>query len=295
MGMTRTPTFLVAVVTVAVVTALGVGAVGASTQWLAGDAISQTDGQTDDIRVRIVHASPDAPPVDVSVDGQVVASSLAYGEVAFVPVEQAGNYSVEIAAAANETEDNESAVLYSENLTLEAGTDYTIAAAGEVTEGAATTFEPLVIVENATTVGDDVTAVGLVHLSPDAPAVDVTENTTGEVVFENVSYRNATEQVTLPAGNYTLDVRVESETNDGEIVESVDVSLEGGATYTAFAIGYAAAENVTEEQAFTVLLSNDAGMEEGMNETEEGTETEMPTEEEMTTEPATETVTTESG
>lgn len=284
--MTRTPSFLVVAVTAAVVTALGVGMVGASTVGPTGDAVSQADGQTDDIRVRIVHASPDAPPVDVSVDGEVVAASLAFGEEAFVPVDQAGNYTVEIAATGNE-----SAVIFSENVTLQAGTDYTIAAAGEVTEGAPTSFEPLVIEENATEVGDDEAAVGLVHLSPDAPAVDVTENTTGEVVFENVSYRDATEQVTLPAGNYTLDVRVESETNDGEIVDSFDVSLEGGSTYTAFAIGYAAAENVTEEQAFTLFLSNDAGMEE-MIETEEAP-TEMPTEEGTVTPSPTETPVTE--
>lgn len=282
--MRRKSPYLPVVLTVTLVTVVGAGIAGAAVLGPSADTASQVDGE--DARVRVVHASPDAPPVDVSVDGEVVAASLAFGEEASVSA-SAGDHTIEIAAAANETAaDNESTVLFSENVTLEAGTDYTIAAAGEVTEGAPTAFEPIVLAENATEVEDDRAAVGLVHLSPDAPAVDVTDNATGEVVFENVAYRNATEQVVLPAGDYTLDVRVESESNDGEIVEGFDVSIEGGSTYTAFAIGYAAAENVSEEQAFTLLLSNDAG--EGMNETEmpteAGTTTEAPPDEGTATE-----------
>lgn len=273
--MTRTTSFLVLVVTVGAVAAVGVSAVGGSTTASSSDSVDQTGGQTDDIRVRIVHASPDAPPVDVSVDGQVVASELAFGEEAAVPVEEAGSYSVEIAAVGNE-----SAVLFAENVTLAAGTDYTIAAAGEVTEGAPTAFEPLVIAENATAPDTGEAAVSLVHLSPDAPAVDVTESTTGEVVFENVGYRNTTEPVTLPAGDYTLDVRVESESNDGEIVESFDVSLASETSYTAFAIGYVG-ENASADRAFTLLLSEDDGAGDGMNATETptaaGPMTEAPT------------------
>lgn len=280
--MTRNSALLVLVVTAALVTAASLGA-GAVVLDSSTDTAGQADGQADDIRVRLVHASPDAPPVDVSVGGEVVVSGLAFGEEASIPVEAAGDYAVEIAAAGNDTETNEtgtneSAVLFSENVTLEAGTDYTIAAAGEVTPGASTAFEPLVLVENETTVGEGETAIGLVHLSPDAPAVDVTDNATGEVIFENVTYRNATEQFVLPAGEYTLDVRVESETNDGEVVDSFDVSLSSGTTYTAFAIGYAATENATEEQAFTLLLSADDVTGEEVTTTEEGTATE----EEMT-------------
>jgi hypothetical protein len=49
--------------------------------------------------------------------------------------------------------------------------------------------------------------VRFVHLSPDAPAVDVAVKN-GPVLFENVSFRQGSDYLLIPTGTYDLEVRV---------------------------------------------------------------------------------------
>lgn len=116
------------------------------------------------------------------------------------------------------------------------------------------------------------------HLSPDVPAVDVTVAETGTVLFDNATFGNATDYATVPAGDYTLEIRQATETNDGEVVTTVDVTLENGTVYSAIAAGYLSPGEAPADAPFELTLVTDAGGEETMgNETttteETGTET----------------------
>src|SRR5688572_17651539 len=72
--------------------------------------------------VRVVHASPDAPNVDVWVDGVKVLTDVPYTAVSdYLPV-TAGDHNVQVTATGSTDPVIEA------DLTLEAGTSYTVAA-----------------------------------------------------------------------------------------------------------------------------------------------------------------------
>lgn len=197
---------------------------------LAGAAPAQTTG---DASLRVLHASPDAGPVDVYVDGSLAVGNVAFGTHATLSV-PAGEHTVTLTAAGNESD-----VVAETTVTAEAGVDYTVAASGEVASDASTPFKFAVYETNVTAPGSGEAAVRLAHLSPDAGPVDVTVAGSGDVVFDNVTFRNATGYVTVPAGDYTLEVRRATATDDGEIVATSNVTFEGGSAVTAVAVGYA--------------------------------------------------------
>ena len=202
--------------------------------------------------VRVAHFSPDAPNVDVSLDGEQILSDVAFGDVSDYLQVEPGPVTVTIAAAG----DPETVVFEDELVIDEAF--YTVAAIGELE---AETFRPLVLVDASSALAR------LVHAAPDAPAVDVTVADGQLALFENVSFGEMTEYVAVPAGDYTLEVRPagglpdemmsEDEPADGyedekpphedekppeeppeEAVATFDVTLRAGTVATGVATGY---------------------------------------------------------
>ena len=213
-------------------------------------ASSAEAGEPADLRV--VHASPDAPPVDVYVDNESVLSNVSFGTVSDYLSVPEGTYTITITAAGDRD-----AVVFEGDVSVESETAYTVAAAGEVTEDAATSFAPVILTDNATTPGEDEAAVRLAHLSPDAPAVDVTVAESGDVLFDNVSFANATDYATVPAGDYTLEVRPATASDDGDVVTTFEVSLEGETAYTGYAVGYLNPDEAPADTPFDLLVSVD--------------------------------------
>ncbi len=127
--------------------------------------------------------------------------------------------------------------VFSGPVAVEADTAYTIAAVGEIGDDADQAFEPLVLEDDNSDPGGDTARVRLVHASPDAPAVDVTLASNGDALYDGVEY-GGSGYVEVPSGDYTLQVRGDTESNDGDVAAEFDVSLSGGEVYTAFAAGY---------------------------------------------------------
>src|SRR6056297_612993 len=125
-------------VAVALVTILLVG-YGGVTGALAGSASTSDEGAN----VRVAHMSPDAPAVDVLINEETVVENLSFGNVTDYLTLAPGEKNVTITTA-----DEESTVVFSDDITFDVGTNYTVAATGEVTEGAETTFEPVVFEDN---------------------------------------------------------------------------------------------------------------------------------------------------
>lgn len=196
--------------------------------------------------VRIAHFSPDAPNVDVYVGGNRVLADVPYGAVSPYLELEPGTYPVEIMAAG----DRETVAFEGD---VEVGSAfYTVSAIGELGAG---TFEPLV------TVDADRAFVRLAHASPDAPAVDVYADGGDAPLFEDVAFGETTNYVGVAAGTYALDVRP---AGGDDAVASFDVTLEGNASYTGYAIGYLEPGDA-DDRAFTVQLTKD-GMEGGADE-----------------------------
>ncbi|MFB9824771.1 DUF4397 domain-containing protein [Halobaculum roseum] len=227
--------------------------------------------------LRVVHASADAPAVDVALDNETVVSGIELGEASDYLAIAAGDHRLTITAA--ETGD----VVYDANVSVEARSVTTIAASGEIGENASQPFAPLFIRDDALQPAEGEAAVAVAHLSPDAPAVDITVEGSDTVVADNVSYAGVSDYVSVPAGEYTLEIREATEDNDGEVVTTVDVSLESGSAYTGYAVGYLDAENDSEPE-FQVSLVDDATKSVTLpsaadEDDEETNETETPTDE----------------
>jgi hypothetical protein len=178
-------------------------------------------------QVRVVHASPDAPAVDVMVDGARAIANLAYGEsVGYVDL-PAGSHEVAVVPAGAGPE----AAVLAATLDLAADKAYTVMAVGQFAN-----LAPLVLVDERAGPAGDQAWVRFVHTSPDAPAVDVAV-VGGPTLFSNVAFGEASAYLPAPAG--TMDLVVRPAGTDTDVLTVPGVTLEGGKVYTVAAIGLA--------------------------------------------------------
>ncbi|WP_458208951.1 DUF4397 domain-containing protein [Haladaptatus sp. NG-SE-30] len=225
-------------------------AIGASGLTIFGGVSSAQETTTTSggevTRVRIIHAIPDAPAVDVFVDGERVLESVEFKTVSDYLELKPGNHTVQVAPAGQ----GQGSAVIEEQVTLEANTDSTIAAAGTVDSPETYLFD-----DNNETQSGDQARLRVVHLSPDAPAVDIAAD--GDVLIEGLEFGNASDYVNVPAGSYSIEVRPAGE---NEAVATFDVTLDGGTVVSAFAVGLLEAGD--EAQAFDLVTTLDAGGEE---------------------------------
>ncbi len=234
-----------------VVTMIGGGGVAAIVG--ADDHNSDSDDSMEDdsstAMVRVVHASPDAPNVDVWVDGSKVLSDVPFTAVSDYLDVPTGTRMVTITAAGDpET------VAFEGELTVEEMA-YTVAAVGELTSED-TEFKPWVLTDDASP-SDDVAAVRLAHAAPDAPAVDVTVMDGEKKLFSGVGFGEASDYVEVPAGSYTLSVWP-AEDAGCDSAATFDVEVNGGMAYTGFAAGYLTPDDEPTGEAFDLVVAQDA-------------------------------------
>jgi hypothetical protein len=233
---------------------MGAAAVlGATGVAFAGeDEDGETDDQMDDdhgsgsvASVKALHASPDAPAVDVFVNGTAVLEDVSFGEISDYLVLLEGEYDVQVAPAG---EGADAAVL-DESVEVPAGVA-TAAVVGEVAEDGDQPLELLLLEVDVEDLDDGESRVRVLHASPDAPAVDVAVD--GDVVFSDLSFGEAM-SADVPAGEYELGVRPAGES---DAVATFDAEFAAGAIYSAYAVGYL--EPGDDEEAFDLLLDVDA-------------------------------------
>ena len=180
-------------------------------------------GERNRARTMYIHASADAPAVDILVDSYKVARGLAFpSNTRYVPV-RAGERRVRVNVAGTST------TVIDAQVPFAARRNYSIFAVNQVAS-----IEPLVLDDDLTRPAPGKTHVRFIHLSPNAPAVDVAVQG-GPVVFANKSFKEYTPFKPLPAGTYDLEVRVAG-------TNTVALSLPGvrfkeGRIYTVFAKG----------------------------------------------------------
>ena len=208
--------------------ALGLAtASGASTPLNAIISVDDPAGNMGGARVRVVHASPDAPAVDVWVEGGRVFENVAFEEITdFVEV-PAGTYNVQVVPA-GATEP----VVIEADLSLMAATDYTV-----IATDALANISPVVLTASGGGPAAGNVWVRFFHGSPDAPAVDIAV-TGGPVLFENVAFQSGTDYVEVPAGTYDLEARIAGTMDVALALPGIE--LQDGVVYTAYATGLVA-------------------------------------------------------
>ncbi len=171
--------------------------------------------------VRVVHASPDAPNVDVWVDGETVLTDVPFTAVSDYLTLPAGTYNVQVTATGSTDP------VIDADLTLEAGTSYTVAATGLLADITAT------VLTDDRMPTDGQAKLRVFHASPSAPAeVDVAV-TDGPILVEALAYPEATGYLTVEAGTYPLEIRA---AGSPDAALSLEATLEAGQNYTAIAM-----------------------------------------------------------
>ncbi len=175
--------------------------------------------------IRILHAVPGAPNVDVLVNGTRVLKDFPYKKVTDYLSLPAGKYQVDVYPTGNLASS-----LISRKVNVEGGKSYTIAATGAGKNLNLQTFEDQFDVPSGKT------KVRLIHLSPDAGAVDVGIKN-GDNLFNNVTFRKSTDYLTINPTNVDLEVK-KAGTNDA-VLSLPNVNLLPNTSYSVYAIGLA--------------------------------------------------------
>jgi len=181
-----------------------------------------------EVMVRVTHASPDAPAVDICVNGKVAFAALEFGKTTDYAKLPAGSYDVQVYPAGSNCQGT--AVIDAKGLKLDAKA-YTVMAIGKLAE-----IKPLILVDNLSAPAAGKVHVRFVHASPDAPAVDIT-TADGTKVFSNVAFGKSVDFTPLPAATYDLQARVAG--TDTVALDLPGVTLPEGAILTVVAEGFA--------------------------------------------------------
>ena len=175
--------------------------------------------------VLVTHASPDAPGADLLVDSVIVNSSAMTfpNNTGYLEVES-GTRNVQVNASGT------SNTVINADLDLMADNNYSVFAIDSLAS-----ISALVLEDDLTAPAAGNAHVRFVHLSPDAPAVDITS--AGTTLFPNTSFGEATAFSPVPEGTYTIDVLLNSTSDTALTVP--DLVLENGKIYTVWASGFA--------------------------------------------------------
>lgn len=176
-----------------------------------------------DARVRAVHASPDAPSVDVLVNDSPAFTNLAYRSASNYATVPAGGYNVKVRPAGLPGPD-----VINANLNLLENTTYSVAAINTLSN-----ISPLVLVDD-NTLNPTNARIRFVHASPNAPAVDIAL-AGGSVLFPNISFANSGGYITVPGGSYDLEVRLAGTST--VVLPVPGVSVANNTVYSVWAMG----------------------------------------------------------
>ncbi|MBX0287683.1 DUF4397 domain-containing protein [Haloarcula salinisoli] len=218
-----------------------------------------------DAMLRVAHLAPDAPNVDVAVDGTAVLTDVPFETVSDYLSLTTGEHQITV------TPTGGSEAVFDQTVSLASGRQ-TAAAIGEVS-GQNQAFTVTLLTDDAGTADTGNTNVRAVHTIPDAPAVDVTSGET--VIADMVEFGDAGEYVTVPSDTSTVELRPDSLANDEEPVGTFSVDLTDMAAQTVFATGYLEPSGGQPEARLVVATDAEPdGMTGG---TETGTGTATPT------------------
>lgn len=187
--------------------------------------------------VRIFHTSPQALNVDVYVNNEMVFSNLAFGDFTKYVYLDEGEYNVTVYVAGQKDKPviNKIVEIPSQQM-------FTVAAIGNLDN-----LNLLVVPDKVSkSPSKDYSSVRVIHLSPDAPGVDLVVD--NDTLFENIEFGEGTDYVDLNPGTYNIKVVLNS---DKSVVLPLKITLNSDKIYTIYIIG-----NPPNLQAMQVIDGN---------------------------------------
>jgi len=174
--------------------------------------------------IRIFHASPGAPSVDIYLNGRKVIRSLAFKqETDYIPLKKGDTYKIDIYQAGQQGQP-----LLTKSVKVEDGQRYTVAAINDPAN------LDLLLIADDHKVPKGESKVRFVHLSPDAPAVDIVVKN-GDPIFSNIAYRQVTDYVGITPMTLMLEVRPAGQKKS--VLEIPPLRLRPNRSYTIYAVG----------------------------------------------------------
>jgi len=188
----------------------------------------------DTSRVRVLHASPVAPNVDIYLDDVKVdaLTNVPFKTISAYLSIPAGAHNVKVVPAGGVAAD----AVIDADVTFASGSSYTVAATNVVAS-----IEAQVVVDTPAPSADGA-QLRIVHFSADTPAVDVRPDG-GSPLVTNLAYPDATEYLDIPAATYDLEVCATG--TDTCPLDLDPVTVEDGTSYSAFAVGSLTGETLT--------------------------------------------------
>jgi hypothetical protein len=186
----------------------------------------------DDAMVRVLHASPDAPAVDVYANDGVILEDVPFGVISNYLAVPGGTYNIKVCVAGSDATDPANCVIDAD-LPFDAGKMYTVAATDLVAQ-----IKPQLI-EDAPANDAENAQVRVVHFSADTPPVDVLTEDGADLGINGLAFPEATGYLALPADTYDLKVCVSGSDPLAcpDPVNPGPLPVEAGTAYTVFAIG----------------------------------------------------------
>ncbi len=191
-------------------------------------------------KIQVVHASPDGPEVDILVDNQNKASLAYLSNTPYVEVAE-GTRNIKVNVKGTTT------TVINADVPFVANKNYSIFAIDSVSK-----ISAIVLNDDLTTPAAGKAHVRFIHLSPNAPAVDVAV-TGGSVLFPNQAFKSASAFTPVDAGTYNLEVRLAGTTTVA--LPLPGIALTAGKIYTVYARGFATASGATALNA-SIIVNN---------------------------------------
>ena len=195
---------------------------------LSGCFDGDSDSSDDVVRseVRIIHASPDAPPVNILVNGDAAVKGADYKQAAVLTPE-VGSYEIAVEGI---VPGGNATVIGPADFAFEENVRYNVVAVNTVANIDAVVFQD----EPGFSSSDEV-RVRIGHLAPNAPNVDIYVTAAGEgndlsaidPLLSDVAFETVAEPLEVPAGDYRIQITAAGAST--AVFDSGDVALMAGA------------------------------------------------------------------
>jgi hypothetical protein len=172
-----------------------------------------------------VHASPDAPAVDIVVDGAPVAEGVNFGDASdYLPL-TSGKHQVQVAPSG----ESAGSALIDEEIDLDGGSAYIFAVAGPLNDLQSKLYEV-----NLDDLDENQARVRLINLAPGEESVDLSV-AGGDEWQSDVDFPNAGDYKDVDAGSYDLEVRAHD--GDAAVATLTGVALQAERAYDILLLG----------------------------------------------------------